>query len=166
MRVQDVNFLFDYDHWATQRIISKAQELPEDDLMQPTDFPWGSLFGTLVHMLDSQYVWRIILTEQRFGERLTDIQQFTSLQGLQEYWREESARMRQFINTLSDDDMDNVISYDVPEGMVNRVMWHCLTHIVNHGTQHRSECAQMLTQLGHSPGNMDFTVFLNQQSKK
>src|SRR5438552_7817961 len=51
----------------------------------------------------------------------------------------------------------------IPGGIVReRVLWHCLFHLVNHGTQHRSEAAALLTGYGQSPGGLDFTALLNE----
>jgi hypothetical protein len=43
----------------------------------------------------------------------------------------------------------------------SRILWHIMIHVMNHGTQHRSEAAAILTSFNQSPGDLDFTMYLN-----
>ena len=40
-------------------------------------------------------------------------------------------------------------------------LWQALAHVVNHGTQHRSEVAVLLTAAGHSPGDLDMVDYID-----
>ena len=72
--------------------------------------------------------------------------------------------MRAYLASLQEEGVSGIVRYTTPEGEKReRVRWHCLLHVVNHGTHHRSEAAAILTDSSHSPGDLDFTVFLNER---
>lgn len=158
MNLSDIQLLFEYNYWANQLILDKAKELSHEQLVEPTIFSYVNLLETLKHTLDSEYVWRTIFMNKRFSGRLVDEELFPTLESVISYWVKE----REYLNSLTDSDMESILRYDIPEGVRERTLWHCLVHIVNHGTQHRSESATMLTNFGHSPGDIDFSVYLRQ----
>jgi uncharacterized damage-inducible protein DinB len=165
MNISDIQLLYDYNYWANQLMLTTAAELSPEQLTQRTGFPWDTLQGTLVHMLDVENMWRNLLIHQRVLPRLIETEEFPTLDSIMTAWKQDEAEMRAYLDSLQDSDMENIIRYDVEEGQRERVLWHCLVHVVNHGTQHRSECAQMLTSFGHSPGGIDLSLYLNQRAQ-
>lgn len=87
---------------------------------------------------------------------------FDSLEALVQRWQEEQIAMQEFLGALADEDVTRPLRYTTESGLKReRPLWHALLHVVNHGTQHRSEAALLLTLAGHSPGDLDFTVSLS-----
>src|SRR6202012_859385 len=58
--------LADYNHWANLRIYGAALEMPEEQYRRPTGVFFGSLHGTLNHLLLADRIWLKRLT--RIGE--------------------------------------------------------------------------------------------------
>ena len=158
MNRQDIELLFRYNDWANERILATAEQVTSEQLSEANDFGWGSLRGALVHLMDAEYAWRILLKD---GEHIKWLQpeDFPDVAAIRARWADERAAFWRYLNSLSEEDLSATISYEGDE-IRYRVLWHCLAHVVNHGTQHRAECAALLTGFGHSPGNLDFTVFL------
>ena len=155
---EDIQLLLRYNDWANDKILDCAEQVPRPQLDAANEFGWGSLRGALVHLMDAEYVWRNLLQGDNHVKWLQP-EDFPTVESIRARWSTERAEFWRYIDGLSDADLSRVISYQGDE-IRHRVLWHCLAHVVNHGTQHRAECAALLTGFGCSPGNLDFTVFL------
>ncbi|MCY3834390.1 MAG: DinB family protein [Chloroflexi bacterium] len=160
MNRADIKLLFQYNDWANDRILAQAERVSPEQLSAENDFGWGSLRGALVHLMDAEHAWRVLL---KTGEHVEWLQpeDFPAVGGIRARWNEERSAFWDYLNSLSDEDLIGTVSYEGHHNRIyHRVLWHCLAHVVNHGTQHRAECAALLTGFGHSPGNLDFSEFL------
>jgi len=165
MNLRDILTLYDYNYWANHRILAAGAGVSPEQFTVATTHSFGSLRGTLVHTLDTEYSWRMLLQHNTLDFRAMEEEDFPTFEALPERWQEEELAMRDFLIHLTDADLTGIVRYTTDEGEKReRVLWHCLLHVVNHGTHHRSEAAAILTDCDHSPGELDFTVFLNEQS--
>ncbi len=165
MNTQDILLIYDYNYWANRRILTACARISPEQYAAPTSHSYGSLRGTLVHGLEAEYAWRLLCqTNSLAGFRELTEATFPTLDGLAQRWAEEEAAMRAYLAGLTDEDLTGFVRYTTDEGQKRaRVLWQCLYHVVNHGTQHRSEAAVLLTDYGASPGDVDFTLFMSER---
>ena len=163
MNTQDISLLFNYNYWANGQILAATKKVTPDQFLAPAEFPYGGLRGTMVHILEAEWGWRVRFEGQgHLAKELLETE-FPTLESLETRWREDEKSMRAYLSTLCDEELEKGITYPIDNGKTRtRILWHCLVHVVNHGTQHRSEAAALLTRYGQSPGDLDFTVFLSQ----
>ncbi len=163
LNLQDVTLLLTYNYWANHRLLDRAALVTQEQFLAPSSHSFGSLRGTLVHTMDAEHGWRNAMSGKGFPPDLP-AEDFPTVQDLQKRWIEEERAMWEFIGTLRDEDMESIIRYPIDNGVIReRILWQCLFHVVNHGMQHRSEAANLLTVYGRSPGDLEFTLFLNVQ---
>jgi uncharacterized damage-inducible protein DinB len=159
-----LNCLVEYHYWANQRILRTAANLSEAQFTARVFPHHNSLRGTLVHTLSAEWIWleRWHGVSPRTTLREED---WATLDSIRERWRQEEARLRGLLARSSDEDLLRIVSYTNLSGKAfARPLWQLMAHVVNHGTQHRAEAAAMLTELGHSPGDMDLSLFLSEWS--
>lgn len=165
MNIQNILTIYDYNYWANKRLLVASAAVSQEQFLAPAAFPFGGLRGTLVHILDAEWGWRGLFETKSFEADLKS-NDFPTVQSIEERWREEEKAMRAYLANLRDEDMESHLRYTTDTGVErDRILWHCLYHVINHGTQHRSEAAALLTDFGSSPGDLDFTVFLNEYKK-
>lgn len=166
MNIQDILTIYDYNYWANKRILSASEKVTEKQFLAPANFPFGGLRGTLVHILDAEFGWRTFFQMNDWSAPELKAEDFPTLASVQARASQEEKEMRAYLSTLSDKDMTSHKVYKNEKGEPrDRIFWQCLYHLVNHGTQHRSEAAALLTDYNASPGDLDFTVYLIKTQK-
>jgi uncharacterized damage-inducible protein DinB len=157
--------LVDYNYWARDKLLAAVAQVPEHDYLAARPMDYGSIHGTLAHALGGEIVWRA-RWEGVSLPRIPDRSDFAGLGELTARWREEEATIRGFL-ARSDDAtlMTTVVAYrNIAGESLSRLWWQTLVHLINHGTHHRSEVAAAITQLGHSPGDLDMMVYFNSEA--
>ena len=164
MNKQDIQMLFNFNHWANARILNAASKLTTEQFLAGAVFPHRELRSTLTHALLAEWIWRTRWQGETPAARFKP-EDFPNLDALRTRLLEEEKKLDTFINSLNDESVNATFQYKTKDGEIKEnVLWQTMIHVVNHGTQHRSEAAAILTELGHSPGDLDLMLFLNEQT--
>jgi len=82
------------------------------------------------------------------------------------WFRSSHDELREFAGSLDENTLERVYQDKDKEGRSEEFrLWEMMVHVVNHGTQHRSEVAAVLTVLGRSPGDLDFADFVTASAR-
>ena len=164
MNKPDILILYKYNSWSNAKILDAASNLTQDQFLASAPFPHGGLRGTLVHAMFSEWVWRNRWedTAPPFSFRWK-LEEFPTCESLRARWADEETKLMNFVANLTDEKLYSRLKYVSTEGVPHeRVLWESMAHLVNHGTQHKTEAAAILTGIGHSPGDIDLIVYLNE----
>ncbi len=163
MNAEKIRTLYQYNSWANARILEAAAPLTPEQFLAPASYPHGGLRGTLTHILFAEWIWRKRWLGESPSIRLKP-EDFPTFESLRARWREEEIGLMNFVNALDDETLNQKFQYTSTEGIrYENVLWEAMAHVINHGTQHRAEAAAMLTELGHSPGDLDMILFLRRK---
>ena len=139
--------------YANRRIIETAAELSDDELRRPGPLDHGTAFQTLRHLVDVDWSWREFCIGNDVGPTYVwDRVALEDLASIDGFSAEEDARLLAYVRSMDDASLAEPLA--LSDG-TSAPTWLIVAHVVNHGTQHRSELARFFTDLGHSPGELD-----------
>jgi uncharacterized damage-inducible protein DinB len=161
MTVENFRQLARYNHWANLRLYGAALDMPEEQYRRPTGVFFGSLHGTLNHLLLTDRIWLKRLTGQgEHPDRLNAIL-YDDRHDLVHARMAEDARLSDLVAGYTDTDLAKAVSYRTTPGKpYSQVLQDILLHLFNHQTHHRGQahaCCSILT--GTEPPSLDLLLF-------
>jgi uncharacterized damage-inducible protein DinB len=155
MQADEVRFLFAYDRWATRRVLDVLDGLDPAAWARTSVVDEQGLGEILVHHLGASQRWRNAFQGSSDRPR-PELEPLMATVELRERWEAEWEVVDAWLPTITDGFVAHLYER-VP-------VWQMLVHVVNHGTQHRSEAAALLTAEGRSPGELDLFDFAEAQA--
>ena len=121
----------------------------------------GKAVELMAHLLVAQQIWlKRCLLDPSAGDA-----QWPGwpAEGLKTIAEQNHADWTGFLENLSADNFDGIITYQNSKGQVfNNTLSDILAHLINHGTHHRAQAGQYLKQAGVQLPNTDYIFYLRQ----
>jgi uncharacterized damage-inducible protein DinB len=150
-----------YNRWANALVFESALELPDDLYRRKVGVFFGSLHGTLNHLVLTDRLWLTRLTgEGQQPSRLDEIL-YDDLADLAQARVTEDERIIQLIKGYHEVTFDQIHAYKTTAGKSQeQPLGDILLHVFNHHTHHRGHahaCLSILT--GREPPTLDLLAF-------
>ncbi len=138
-----------YNRWANRRLYEAAAALPDADHRRPAGVYFGSMHGTLNHLLVVDRLWMRRMTGTGEAPDRLDAILFERFEELRAAREREDERIIGYVDGLSAADLAADLDYATTEGKPQRQpRWEALAHLFNHQTHHRGQAYAVLTRLG------------------
>jgi len=160
MELEMIRTLFAYNDWANRQLLGMAALVSAMDYKKEMGPAWGSIHGTLAHIWAADQVWfsRIQGHSPLAIPGTADLSSLGLLRSRMESLMEER---RVYLHKLGAEDLSRAVHYrDTKGNPYAQTLWQILVHVVNHGTDHRSHIAIMMTEMGYQAPVLDFIVYL------
>jgi uncharacterized damage-inducible protein DinB len=163
MTPEEMRSLCDYNTWANHRELDAAGALTPEQFTKSLGSSFSSVRDTLAHICGAEWIW-LERFQGRSPTSLPDTSQFNDVASLRAHWDELEARLRKFVRSLKQTDLDRTLEYKTLKfGVYKNPLWQSMQHVVNHGTYHRGQITTMLRQLGAQPVLTDLMHFYRER---
>lgn len=154
-------FFYDYSVWANARLLDAAGRTTPEQFHAPVPSTYGSLSAILAHTLLAYEAWHGRMAQGKTPENLPRPADFAGCAEFRPRFEASQAALRAYLAGLDENELERVVQIRTSKGAVyEHQVWQIVLHLLNHTTQHRSEAAEVLTQMGFSPGDLDLIWYL------
>lgn len=171
--LEQLRLLSRYNQWMNDKLYNTAARLPDDELARDRGAFFGSILGTLNHIMVADIIWL-----QRFSEHpaqhpaLDQIRTMTKPQALTQTLINDfsvlNAERRKLDSTiinwceqLNASDLDHKLAYHNMKGEAAiKNFGSLMLHFFNHQTHHRGQTTTLLSQQELDVGTTDLLALI------
>ena len=162
-----------YNQWMNAKVYDAASKLSAAELIEDRGAFFGSIFGTLNHIVVADTIWlkrfaahpssaatlavmEPLPTPTHLNQRL-----FDDMQGLSAHRHWLDSVIINWVAALTNDDLDTLLSYHNTKGLAStRSYSRLINHFFNHQTHHRGQVSTLFSQAGIDTGVTDLLALI------
>lgn len=153
---ETLRHLAEYNRRANARLYDACAELTEASIRQPRPAFFGSILGTLNHILVGDRIWLARFEGATVPSTGLDAILYPDLPSLRRAREAQDDRIAAVMAVLSPDRLAGTVSYVNNAGNRHEdPVWLLALHLFNHQTHHRGQVHDMLTQTDVPPPSLD-----------
>ena len=173
---ENVRLLAGYNEWMNSKLYAAAASMPTAAVAENKGAFFGSLLGTLNHIVVADTIWlkRFALHPAGFPElasmasvaRPTSLDQivYSDLGQLRQHRQFLDSTIISWANSLTDNHLDVILSYTNIVGVAyNRRFQRLVAHFFNHQTHHRGQATTLCSQAGIDVGSTDLLDLIHNE---
>jgi uncharacterized damage-inducible protein DinB len=162
MRPNEIRTVYGYSYWAFDKVWDCVLKLSDAQFTEELEYSRGSIRNQIVHMMSAARRWIIRVNGGEIVPHLA-FEDYPTRAAIKAKWDELRAEALDYINDLSEADLDGVIHWQLPDrGMdAENTRWEILLHVANHATDHRAQILAMINQhFGIATKEQDMLFYL------
>jgi len=150
-----------YNAWVNERLYGAAAKIADADYRADRGAFFGSLHGTLNHLLLGDRIWMHRFTGEGDESKQLDAILHDDFASLRAARQAEDGRIVAYIERLTDADLQGTLRYRSTRSPaeVEQYLAPLLLHFFNHQTHHRGQAHCLLTAIAGEAPSFDLLVF-------
>jgi len=150
-----------YNAWVNERLYEAAAKIEDADYRADRGAFFGSLHGTLNHLLLGDRIWMHRFTGEGEEPKRLDAILHDDFASLRAARHAEDGRIVTYVGRLSEADLQGTIRYRSTRSPaeIEQYLAPLLLHFFNHQTHHRGQAHCLLTAIAGEAPSFDLLVF-------
>jgi uncharacterized damage-inducible protein DinB len=157
-----------YNRWANRRLYAACAALPAQQYHQPRPAFFGSIRGTLNHLLVADRIWLARIESQPAPGLRLDDQPCASREALEAERAAEDERIVRLVDGYRETEIGRTVRYAMltRPGPIATPLHLCWLHLFNHQTHHRGQVHDQLSQTEVAPPPLDLLFYLREVEER